>query len=214
MDISPSAINEAAERLISWVDWIDVDGCVVDFLAAEFSEALVSDEPQLTIMLGSTLGNLFEDQRQELLSAVAEGMAPEDRFLVGVDLIKDPAIIEPAYNDSQGVTEEFSKNVIRVMQRELGCSCSPDDFRHHAPFVSDESRVEMRLHAVRPLEVSFSASSVGPYSMLEGEYLLTEISQKFSREGLASMAGDAGLAIEGWWTDPKGWVALALFRPA
>jgi L-histidine N-alpha-methyltransferase len=214
LDISPSALDAAAASLVSWAEWLEVEGCVVDFLLPDFDAALTADAPQLGIMLGSTLGNLFDDQRGALLRSIANSMGVDDAFLFGIDLIKDASIIEPAYNDAAGVTEEFNKNVIRVLQRELGCTCGPDDFRHHAPYVADFERIEMRLHANRPLSIGFGAGELPGFQMKRDEYILTEISRKFERSSFTATVGAAGLAVEGWWTDPNKLVALAMLRLA
>lgn len=210
LDISPSAVDDAAASLVSWAEWIDVDGYVVDFLLPDFGRALASDVSQLGVMLGSTLGNLFDEQRTILLRSIAKSMGPDDRFLFGIDLIKGADVIEPAYNDSAGVTEEFNKNVIRVLQRELGCSCGPDDFWHHAPYVSDMERVEMRLYAKKPLAITFGTAVLPAFQMEPDEYILTEISRKFERSSFTSSVGEEGLSVEQWWTDPDGLVALAM----
>jgi L-histidine N-alpha-methyltransferase len=215
LDISAGALEQAALALVDWADWVDVAGFVVDFLTADIEKALDVSEPQLAIMLGSTLGNLFPHQYEDLFRHVAASLKPADRFLFGLDLVKDPGVIEPAYNDSAGVTEEFNKNVIRVLQRELGATCRPEDFRHDAPYVTELERIEMRLYASRDLEIHFDASiSLPSYEIAEGEYLLTEISQKFRRSGFEAILAHAGLTLDDWWTDPEDQVALALVRRA
>ncbi len=212
LDISPSAVAEAAEALTSWADWLDVEGCIVDFQDAAITDALRSDGPQLAIMLGSTLGNLYVDERDRLFSRIADALGPDDAFLFGLDLVKGSELLEPAYNDSAGVTEEFIKNVIRVIQRELGASCTPDDFRYHAPYVADLQRMEMRLYAKQDLTITFEHDRLPRFRMAEGEYLLTEISQKFEREPFTDSAAASGLRVDGWWTDGDENVAIALLR--
>lgn len=212
LDISQTAIEDASRALVSWAPWVWVEGVVVDFLSEDLAGALKSDGPQLGIMLGSTLGNLFNEQRSHLLQTLAASMGPDDRFLFGVDLVKSAEIIEPAYNDSAGVTEEFNKNVIRVLQRELGCSCTPEDFRHWAPYVQGLQQVEMRLYAKTPLRITFADEELSAFEMRENEYVLTEVSRKFEESSFRLVMHEAGLLVDMWRTDERGQVALALIR--
>ncbi|MGH9131357.1 MAG: L-histidine N(alpha)-methyltransferase [Acidimicrobiales bacterium] len=211
IDISKSALSDAAVRLTDWAPWLRVEGFIGDFLTADLDIAVAdADVATLILFLGSTLGNLFPSERQNLLRRLAVALKPDDAFLVGLDLVKSGDIIEPAYNDAAGITEEFNKNVIRVLQRELGATCSVEQFDHYAPYVEETRRVEMRLYARTALAISFPLSSVPPYSLLAGEYLLTEISQKFERHGFEQELEASGLHLKGWWTDPGEQVALAL----
>jgi L-histidine N-alpha-methyltransferase len=189
-----------------------VDARVVDFLRPEFVEAIQTPGPRLFVMFGSTLGNLFREQQAEFLQRIRDALGPDDRILFGIDLVKPAEVLEPAYNDAAGVTEEFNKNVIRVLQRELGANVAPEDFEHRAPFVAERSRIEMRLHAVRDLAIGFADPGMPTYDMQANEYILTEISQKFDRGSLVATLGRSDLSLDQWWTDPERLVALALVR--
>lgn len=209
-DISESALREAADALLADYPSVRVDGFCGDFLTEDLDAVLDAQANQLVAFLGSTIGNLTDDQRADLFSAFARTLTSADAVLIGVDLVKDAAIIEPAYNDAAGVTEEFNKNVLRVLQSELGAEVSVGDFRHHAPYIEGRHRIEMRLYAERPVVIRFSACDLPDYQLDAGEYILTELSHKFTRSGLEAELRAAGLRLRRWWTDRNGWVGLAL----
>lgn len=214
-DISESALLEAAAMLTRDYAQLEVEGYVGDFLGEDLDTVLRTPLPKLVAFLGNTLGNFSLEQRQKFFEAFAESADERDGLLLGVDLVKSPDIIEPAYNDSAGVTAKFNTNVLRVLRKELGASVNPDDFRHHAPYIPERERVEMRLYADRDVDISFAEGADLPsYALSRGDYLLTELSHKFTREGLEADLDKAGLALNGWWTDEKGWVAVALAQHA
>jgi L-histidine N-alpha-methyltransferase len=139
-------------------------------------------------------------------------MEPGDRFLMGADLRKDPARIEAAYNDSQGVTAEFNRNMLRVLNHELGADFDPEAFAHRAFYEPVAHRIEMHLVSRRPQQVRIPG--IGPVSFAEGETLRTEISCKHDRASVAALFQPAGLRIESWRTDPDELFALVVGAPA
>jgi L-histidine Nalpha-methyltransferase len=163
--------------------------------------------------LGGTIGNFEPAQRASFLARVANLLGPEDGFLLGTDLVKDRATLEAAYNDAAGVTAEFNKNVLAVLNRELGADFDLDAFEHAAIWDAENLWVDIRLRSLARQVVS-----IGALDMLvafdRGEEMRTEISTKFAREGLAGIYAEAGLRMVGWWTDPDGRFALSLARSA
>jgi L-histidine N-alpha-methyltransferase len=211
-DISEAALRDAAERLAADYAALRVDGYIGDFLSGDLATVLDDTEsPKVVAFLGSTIGNLTVEQRVSLFRSFRAHATGDDALLLGVDLVKDIAVIEAAYNDDAGITAEFNKNVLRVLRRELGAHVEDDDFRHEAPYVPAHDRIEMRLYAERDLEISFAPSTGLPsYRMEKGEYLLTELSHKFTRGGLARDLSDASLQMARWRSDRHERMALAL----
>jgi dimethylhistidine N-methyltransferase/ATP phosphoribosyltransferase len=210
IDLSEDGLRSLAEPLVREYRGLTVHGYVGDFLESSLSPALEDDAPKLLAFLGSTLGNLTPSQRQALYERFARSASPQDGFLIGIDLVKDPAIIEAAYNDAAGVTADFNMNVLRTLQHDVGAKLDLDDFHHKAVYVQSEHCVEMRLYASRDAAISFEDEQLPSYSIAAGDYILTELSYKFTREGLESEFSSAGLRLLGWWTDRSDQVALAL----
>ena len=145
--------------------------------------------------------------RRELLAMIAGTMRPADRFLLGTDLAKDPAVLEAAYDDRQGVTAAFNLNLLRRINRELGANFQVDEFRHRATYFPERGRVEMHLVSSRRQTVDFPVSGLSvPFA--EGETIHTESSHKYTPETLAHLANSAGLVEEAAWTDRRGWFRL------
>ncbi|NAZ87530.1 L-histidine N(alpha)-methyltransferase [Kineococcus indalonis] len=167
---------------------------------------------RLVAFLGSTIGNLEPAGRARFLRSLAATLAPGDALLLGTDLVKDTARLLAAYDDAAGVTAEFNKNVLRVVDRELGADLDPDDFEHVALWVPEHERIEMRLRARRALTASVPALDLR-VSFAAGEELRTEVSSKFRREGVQRELDAAGFDLARWWTDAHGDVALSLAVP-
>jgi L-histidine N-alpha-methyltransferase len=186
---------------------LQVHGVVADL--RRHLDRLPGGGRRLVAFLGSTIGNSRRDERAALLGALAAGMGAGDALLLGTDLVKDPDRLVAAYDDTAGVTAEFNRNVLRVLDRELDGDLDAEAFDHVARWDADEQWVEMRLRsrtartarlAALDLEVSFAA----------GEELLTEVSAKFTRERVEGELAAVGLAVQGWWTDPEDDYALSL----
>ncbi|MEM7430314.1 MAG: L-histidine N(alpha)-methyltransferase [Pseudomonadota bacterium] len=149
---------------------------------------------------GSTIGNFTKDAALDLLT-VMYGEAGEDgAMLIGVDLQKDPAVIESAYNDSAGITAEFNQNMLRHLNRDYGTDFELSAWRHEARYEPTEGRIEIRLINDSPQTVTVGGKEI---RFLSGEGILTEYSHKYTLEGFADMANAAGFSVERVWTDEK-----------
>jgi L-histidine N-alpha-methyltransferase len=138
-------------------------------------------------------------------------MPAGDALLVGVDLVKDKTRLEAAYNDPEGVTAQFNRNMLAVVNRRFGANFVPDHFRHRALYDTANEWIEMRLTADRAMDVHLGELSMD-LSLAAGSEIRTEISCKFTRQSLATAAAGADLAIDGWYSDPEELFALALLR--
>jgi L-histidine N-alpha-methyltransferase len=159
--------------------------------------------------LGSTIGNFLPGRRARFFRDVAELLGPGDGFLLGVDLVKDVRVLDAAYNDAAGVTAEFNLNVLRVLNRELGASFPLDAFEHVAFFDREKERIEMWLRSTRAFTVEIEALNLA-VRIERHEEILTEISCKFTREGVTRELQGAGLRPRRWETDTGSRFALTL----
>jgi L-histidine N-alpha-methyltransferase len=209
VDISEEITRETAERIVAEYDGINVRGLVCDF---EFDlERVPVGGPRVIALLGGTIGNFAPHQRAGFLRRISNLLGPEDRFLLGTDLVKDPAVLEAAYDDSEGVTAEFNKNVLAVLNRELGADFDLDGFEHVARWDPENLWVDIRLRSLANQVVNFPAlDMLVPFAA--GEEMRTEISTKFMRQGLDGIYAEAGLELTDWWTDSEGLYALSLAR--
>lgn len=199
VDVSESALVQAGLALVA-----DYPGLIVDALVADFETQLdvVPRYPRRLIgFLGGTIGNLEPAARRRFLTAVRAQMGDDDCFLMGTDLVKSPEVLIPAYDDAAGVTAEFDKNVLRVLNRELGADFDPEAFAHKAIWDAEHEWIEMRLRALRDLRVTIPALDDLRVSFTEGEELRTEISAKFRLAGVAAELTSAGFATVDQWTD-------------
>lgn len=207
VDVSESALAGAAEALLAERPELDVHALVADFThALELPE---SPGPRLVAFLGGTLGNLLPEERAEFLRSVRARLAPGDGLLLGTDLVKDEATLVAAYDDAAGVTAAFNKNVLAVVNRELGADFPPDAFDHVALWDADHEWIEMRLRARRALTVKIRELDL-VVRFEEGEELRTEISAKFREERVREELAASGLRLDQWWTDEAGRFALSL----
>lgn len=198
VDLSQEFLNMAASRFKAHYPGIPVRTILADFSEPiDLSKADLQGR-KIVFFPGSTIGNFTPGRAIELLAAMSQIAGPDGAVIVGVDLKKDPAVIHRAYNDSEGVTESFNKNLLTRVNRELGADFEIDAFTHDAPYVADLGRVEMRL-------VSRIRQSVAVGEFIArfepGEYILTEFAYKYSLTEFASLAETAGLRRRGVWTD-------------
>ena len=161
------------------------------------------------MFLGSTIGNLNRGPRAEFLAALAAVLRPGDSLLLGTDLVKDVGRLVRAYDDAAGVTAQFNRNVLAVINRELDADFDVDAFRHVASWNSEEERMEMWLRAERAQRVRIGALDL-TVDFAAGEQLLTEVSCKFRAEAVATELAQAGLRRTRWWTDDAGDFGLSL----
>lgn len=163
----------------------------------------------MVAFLGSTIGNLDPEHRDNLFTQLAEALEPGDHFLLGVDLVKDIDLIEAAYNDSAGISAEFNRNILNVLNQQLGADFVTDSFHHVAFFNSAQEWMEMWLEAPHPHVVTIAALDE-EIKFEAGERLHTEISAKFRREGIESELAATGLDPVRWFTDDQAYFALSL----
>lgn len=209
VDISEEITHETAAAIAREYEGVEVRGIVCDF--EQDLERIPVGGPRLIAFLGGTIGNFLPSQRAGFLRRVANLLGPDDRFLLGVDLVKDAATLEAAYDDAQGVTAAFNRNVLSVLNARLGADFDPEAFEHVARWDGDNGWVDVRLRArghqrvrVRDLDLTVDFA--------DGEEMRTEVSTKFTRDGLGSILDDAGLEMTDWFTDPDGLYALSLSR--
>jgi L-histidine Nalpha-methyltransferase len=208
VDVSKEFLEAAAVQLRA--DYVDVQVMpLVSDITEPFALPPVAS-PTLVAFLGSTIGNFPREEAVRLLSHIAGEMGPSDRFLLGADLIKDPAIINRAYNDSSGVTAAFNLNILERFNRELGANFPLSDYEHRAFYSSEHHRVEMHLIARTAHKVTIP--EIGEISFEKGESIRTELSYKYDRPILEGMLSASGLSIEKWMPADDGAFALALAR--
>jgi L-histidine N-alpha-methyltransferase len=209
VDVSPAALRGAASELAITRPELSVVPVVADF-EHHLSE-LPAPGRRLVAFLGSTIGNFPPEARAAFLSGLAEALSPGETVLLGLDLVKEPQRLVAAYDDSAGVTADFNRNVLRVLNRELDADFDPEAFEHVARWDAANEWMEMRLRASRPMTARLAALDL-TVELAAGEEIRTEISAKFRRERIAPELATAGLDLVGWWTDPAGDYALALAR--
>jgi L-histidine N-alpha-methyltransferase len=210
LDVSASVVEHAAEVLTDEYEGLLVHGVIGD-LERHLGHVPAPGAPRLVAFLGGTIGNFPPGTRRGVLAKIAALLGPEDRLLLGTDLVKDPATIEAAYNDSAGVTAEFNRNVLHVLNRELDADFQPEGFAHVAFFDRRQEWVEMRLRSLRPMSVQIADLDLR-VEFAAGEELRTEISCKFTRERVTGDLDAAGLALEHWLTDPDDLFAVSVVR--
>lgn len=208
-DIAESAVGAAVDDLARAYPSVAARGVVGDF-EEHLGLLPAPSGRRLMVFFGSTIGNLDPGPRHRFLVRVRRLLGPEDRFLLGVDLVKDREVLERAYNDVAGVTAEFNRNILRVVNRAVDADFDPGAFRHVAFYDEGESRMEMHLAAESALTVRLGSLGA-TISMKAGETIWTESSYKFTRDSTTEMLKAAGLALDGWHTD--GLFALAMAAP-
>jgi L-histidine Nalpha-methyltransferase len=212
-DVSEGPLRASAEALVAEYPGLRVHGVVGDFERHLDQIPPPNAGPRIVALLGGTIGNFAPGSRRRLLRDVAALLGPEDHLLLGTDLVKDPAVLEAAYDDSAGVTAEFNRNVLRVVNRELDADFAPEQFEHVAFFDRQNEWIEMRLRATEPCIVLVRAIGLR-VEFGSGEELRTEISAKFTRPRLEEDYAAAGLALRAWHTDGEERFAVSLAAPA
>ncbi len=212
VDVTESMVRDCAEELTDEYPGLRVHGVIGDF-ERHLDRVPEAVGPRIVAFLGGTIGNFPPGSRRRVLREIAGLLGPRDHLLMGTDLVKDPEVLEAAYDDAQGVTAEFNRNVLRVLNRELGADFEPENFDHIALFDPEHEWIEMRLRArsehttlVRDLDL--------PVHFAAGEEMRTEISAKFTVERLESDLSAAELELVRWFTDPEELFALTLSRAA
>jgi L-histidine Nalpha-methyltransferase len=237
VDVSESALTQAGDALAAEYPGLAVHAVVADFdqylgLPGQAGNGSASDSPsdsgttgdgsapadtvgdgpRLVAFLGSTIGNMVPAERAVFLRRVRAQLRPGDAFLLGTDLVKDPAVLVAAYDDAAGVTAEFNKNVLAVLNAELGADFDLQAFEHVAVWDAGREWIEMRLRAVSPQSVRIPALGL-TVEFAADEEMRTEVSAKFRKAGVATELAAAGLAMRSWWTDEGGQFGLSLSVP-
>ena len=209
-DVDESVVSLCASELVTLYPGLRVHGVVGDFERdLDRMPPALEGAPRLFAFLGGTIGNLYPHERFYFLARVREAMDPGDRLLLGTDLVKDREVLEAAYNDSQGVTAEFNRNVLHVVNRELGADFDPAAFEHVAFFDEERSWIEMRLRATAPQGVRIEDAGL-ELELGEGEEIRTEISTKFTPEAVDAALDEAGLRVDRLYMDPDEMFAVTM----
>ena len=211
VDVTESMVRDCAEELASEYPGLSVHGVIGDF-ERHLDRVPAAAGPRIVAFLGGTIGNFPPGSRRRFLRQIARLLGPQDHLLMGTDLVKDPSVLRAAYDDEQGVTAEFNRNVLCVLNRELQADFDPDDFEHVALFNTEHEWIEMRLRARREHTTHVRALDLVVH-FNAGEELRTEISAKFTPERVEGDLAAAGLELVRWLTDPEDFFALTLSRP-
>jgi len=210
-DVDDETVEMAAETIMKLFPFLEVHGVAGDF-NQHLDKIPAPAGKRMVVFFGSTIGNLSPLERHEFLSAVRELLRPGDSFLLGVDLVKDRATLEAAYNDAEGVTAEFNRNMLRVVNRTVNANFVPEEFVHYSYFNEEESRIEMHLVAKSDQTVTLGAYDTA-ITVEAGEAIWTESSHKFTRDSATAMLSAAGFEIDQWYTDENEMFAVILATP-
>jgi L-histidine N-alpha-methyltransferase len=211
LDVDEGTLRSSAARLADEYPGVEVHGVVGDI--ERHLAALPRDGRRMIAFLGSSIGNLSHAERSTFLPALRATMAPGETFLLGTDLVKDPARLVAAYDDAAGVTRRFSLNVLNVLNRELAGNFDLERFRHVPRWDAAEEQIDVRLRSLADQRVRFEALDF-EVDFADGEELHTEISAKFRRTGVEQELAAAGLELREWWTDRDADFALSLSAAA
>lgn len=216
LDISEGVLAGSVETLARSYPGLEVRGVVGDFTRDLHALGPPSDRGQacgarLVLFLAGTIGNLHPDEVPAFLRALARQLAPGDGFLVGLDLVKDAARLHAAYNDSAGVTAEFNRNILRVVNEALGADFAPEAFEHVAFYDREHAWIEMRLRATRDMRVHVPGAGV-ELDLRAGDEIRTELSCKYTEDSFLARLDGTGLRLERWYTDAGELFASALLR--
>jgi L-histidine N-alpha-methyltransferase len=208
VDVTENVVRESAVRLTGEYPGLSVHGLIGDF-ERHLDRLPAPQARRLFVFLGGTIGNFRPGSRRRFLRTIGALLGPDDRLLLGTDLVKDRATLEAAYDDAAGVTARFNRNILRVLNRELDGNFEPEEFDHVAFFDPLNEWIEMRLRARAAQTVELAAIGLR-VEFAAGEEMRTEISAKFTRERLEADLAAAGLELAGWYTDERDWFALSL----
>jgi L-histidine Nalpha-methyltransferase len=209
LDVSESALRGAVMAMHGDYRMLGIHGVVGDF--TQHLDRIPGQAPRMVAFLGGTIGNLFPDERATFLGELRDTLAPGEWLLLGTDLVKSPDVLVPAYDDAAGVTAEFNRNVLAVLNRELGADFDVENYEHVAIWDPQNEWIEMRLRAAEAARVTLSVLALD-IALENGEEIRTEISAKFRKGGIDAELATAGFSLECWWTDPAGRFALSLAR--
>jgi L-histidine N-alpha-methyltransferase len=207
LDVSEAALAASVEALREAYAPATVLGVVGDF--TQHLALLPGAAPRMVAFLGGTIGNLVPAERAKFLSAVRDNLRAGEWLLLGTDLVKDRTTLVEAYDDAAGVTAEFNRNVLHVLNRELDADFDVPAFAHVARWDEQEEWIEMRLRATRDMQVRLPAVGL-TVSFAEGEEMRTEVSAKFRPARVATELAEAGFTLTKWWTDRQNRFGVSL----
>ncbi len=202
IDISSGALVNGVRQLLQEYAQLRVVGLVGEFGDGLSYLATHASEPRLVAFLGSTVGNFTEEEIARFFSMLRHHLRPDDRFLLGVDLLKDPTVLEAAYDDSQGITAKFNLNILTRLNRELSADFDLAAFRHRAVFNQERSRIEMHLVSLRNQRVRIGDLGLG-IDFRQGETIHTENCYKYSQAVMESLLASHGFQVLSRFTDPQ-----------
>ena len=209
LDINEFFLSQSVQRLQAAYSQADVRGVQADFI--DDLESLGLRGERLLLFFGGTVGNLLPRDLPDFFRSASHVLAPGDTFLVGIDLVKDRARLEAAYNDAAGVTARFNLNILRVLNEKLGANFDLSAFEHVAFYDENNAWIEMRLRTRRPSLIRIPLARFTLH-LERGKEIRTEVSCKYTRESFAARLWATGLRLERWFTDPQDLFALALLR--
>ncbi|MGH7858119.1 MAG: L-histidine N(alpha)-methyltransferase [Candidatus Binatia bacterium] len=195
-DVCEPVLRSSGERLLDAYPWLDVHAIVADY--DRHLDGLPPGRRRMVAFLGSTIGNYTPERTVTFLAELAAELRPGELFLLGADLVKPVERLEAAYDDSAGVTAEFNRNVLRVVNRELDGDFRPEEFEHLAFFDRERSQIEMHLRAGNAQRVRIAELDL-EVELRAGETIHTEISRKFTEAGLRDLFGETGFRVRGWY---------------
>ena len=208
-DVDETIVRRVSEELVQEYPGLQIHGVAGDFLV--HLEHIPEGGKRLVVILGGTIGNLPTIAAKDFLTDVNIEMASGDFFLLGVQLITDPGRLKAAYNDQQGITAKFNKNILRVLRNQLGAQCDSESFDHVARYNPDEHRIEMWLRSSldQTIEIPDFNLSV---PLKKDEEIRTELSTKYDRPLAENLLLTSGFELVKWYTDPDQLIGLALAR--
>jgi len=208
VDISQTALEESTERISEQYPNIQIQGIVTDFMSGlNFS---LNGSSKLICFFGSTIGNLTRKQSSDFVLKISKNMQVGDKFLLGLDMVKDKRILEAAYNDNKNVTAEFNKNILKAVNNTLDTNFNTNDFEHYAPYNEEKRRIEMHLTALKDIQIT------SPYlqekiMIKRGETIHTENSHKYTIDDIENFTNGSKLKIENIFSDSNGYFSLVQF---
>jgi len=209
-DVSDEFLRASAGELLDSYDDLEIHAVVGDF--HRHLHEIPAEGRRLVAFLGGTIGNLTPEQRRRFYFDLNCAMSAEDHLLIGTDLVKDEHRLVAAYDDAAGVTADFNRNVLHVLNRQLGANFDPEAFEHVALWNDEEAWIEMRLRSTRRQTVTLADLDLS-VEFVPGEHLLTEISAKFTPERVADELAAADFVVEGMWGLDDGEFLLTLAHP-
>jgi len=210
VDVSEDFLKQTHDALEAEFPWLRVEPVVAD-MSVGLELPPMAHRPVLFAFLGSTIGNFDATGAVALLRRIRDRMRADDRLLLGTDLRKDRRTLEAAYNDSAGVTAEFNRNMLYVLNTELGADFVPKRFEHRAFYNQTEHRIEMHLHSVGAQTVH--VPGLPPIEMRDREGIRTELSYKYDRRAVEELSTAAGLSLTHWFVDAQSRFTLSLLEP-